>query len=111
VAALYVGHRRFVFENNDFQDDPTTRKTLEMISNRFPDLIFELDDYWCRIVSQLNVFPRPGDILAQEVLAVVQELGKTVKDKNIEITDETLKALASLVTRVAAKGTLLNADD
>jgi hypothetical protein len=57
------------------------------------------------------VFPQPRDILALEVLKVVQELGKTVRDKQIETKDETLAALANLVTRVADKGTLPNVDD
>ena len=49
--------------------------------------------------------------MAIEVLKVTEELGKTVGDKQIEIKDETLAALANLVTRVADKGTLLNIDD
>ncbi len=81
------------------------------MTNRLPEVMSELDDRWGRVVSQVNVFPQPRDVLALEVLKVVLELGKTVGDKQIEIKDETLSALANLVTRVADKGTLPNVDD
>jgi hypothetical protein len=110
VASQFVNHRRFIHENADSQDT-ATKITLAMISNRMPNVISEFDDYWGRVVSQLNVFPPPRDVLALEVMTVVQELGKTVGDKQIEIKDETLAALADLVTRVADKGTLLKVDD
>lgn len=110
AASMMVNHRRFIHENADSQD-ATTRVTLAMISNRLPHVISEFDDYWGRVVSQLNVFPPPRDDLAIEVLEVAKELGKTVGNKQIEIKDETLAALANLVTRVADKGTLINVDD
>src|SRR5208283_766513 len=80
VASQMVRHRQFVHENKDSQN-ATTKKTLEMITNRLPEVISEFDDRWGRVVSQLNVFPPPRDVLALEVLTVVQELGKTVGDK------------------------------
>jgi hypothetical protein len=105
-----LNHRRFIRENPNPQD-ATTAMTLVVMTNRLPSVISEFDDYWGRVVSQLNVFPPPRDDLALEVLVVVQELGKSVGDKQIEIKDETLAALADLVTKVADKGTLLNVDD
>src|SRR5882762_10447553 len=97
VATQMVKHRRFILEKKDSQD-ATTKRVLSMMTNRLPELISEFDDYWGRVVSQVNVFPQPRDVLALEVLKVVLELGKTVGDKQIEIKDETLSALADLVT-------------
>jgi hypothetical protein len=110
AASHMLNHRRFIRENPNPQD-ATTAMTLVVMTNRLPSVISEFDDYWGRVVSQLNVFPPPRDDLALEVLVVVQELGKSVGDKQIEIKDETLAALADLVTKVADKGTLLNVDD
>jgi len=110
VATQMVQHRRFIRENSDSQNAAIIH-ALVLMTNRLPEVISEFDDRWGRVVSQLNVFPQPRDALALDVLAVVQELGETVGDKEIEIKDETLSALADLVTRVADKGTLPNVDD
>jgi hypothetical protein len=107
VATHMAKFRKYFLDKKDPQD-PTSRRALEMMTNKMPDVISEFEDYWGRVVSQLNVFPQPRDVLALEVLTVVQELGKTAGDKQIEIKDETLAALADLVTKVADKGTLLN---
>ena len=59
MASQMVNHRRFIHENADSQD-ATTKITLAMIANRLPNVISEFDDYWGRVVSQLNVFPPPS---------------------------------------------------
>jgi hypothetical protein len=110
VATHMDKFRKYILEKKDSQD-ATTRRVLEVMTNTMPDLISEFEDYWGRVVSQLNVFPPPRDVLALEIIPVVLELGKTAGDKQIEIKDETLAALADLVTKVADKGTLLNVDD
>ena len=110
VATQMVQHRRFILEKRDSQD-AATKLALAIMTNRLPEVISELDDLWGRVVSQLNVFPQARDLLVLEVLTVVLELGKTVGDKQIEIKDGTLSALANFVTRVADKGTLPNVDD
>jgi hypothetical protein len=43
-------------------------------------------------------------------LKVVEELGQTVRDKQSEVKDETLLALAKLARRVADPATLPNLD-
>ena len=110
VASQLAQHKQFIEKNNDSQD-PTTRHALAVIAGRFPEAMSELDDRWGRFVAQLNVFPEPRDLLALEVLETVEKLGQTVKDKQIEIKDETLHALASLVKRVAEAARLPSLDD
>src|SRR5665213_3265975 len=73
VATQVVRSRNFILEKNDSQDDPTTRRLLEMTSNRFPDLITEFHDSFGRVVSKLNVVPSPRDDMALEVLTVVED--------------------------------------
>lgn len=102
--------RRFVAKNSNAQD-PTTQLLLGMMAKRFPEILAEFDDRWAQVVSQLNVFPEPRDPLALEVLISVQELEKTVKDKQTEVKDETLYTLSNLVPRVAVAGRLPNLDD
>jgi hypothetical protein len=79
-----------------------------MMANRLPDVIAEFSDLWGRAVAQLNVFPQPRDVLALEVLTVIEELGKSVGDSNIEVKDETLLTLAELSRKVSDPGTLPN---
>ena len=98
-------------ETNNDSRDPTTRHLLLVMTNRFPEVLAEFDDRWARVVAQLNVFPEPRDRLALDVLEVVQEVGKTVKDKQTQVEDETLSAFASLTTRVADAARLPNLDD
>jgi len=81
-----------------------------MMMNRLPDVVAEFGDLWGRAVAQLNVFPEPRDVLALEVLEVIEELGKSVGDSKIEVKDETLLTLAELSRRVAEPGTLPNSD-
>jgi hypothetical protein len=103
--------RRFVQEKSNSQDDPTTKYLLGILANRFPELLAEFDDRWAHVVAQLNVFPAPRDLLALEVLTIVEELGKSVQDKHTEVKEETLTALDKLVPRVADAGRLPNLDD
>lgn len=110
VASQVQQQRRYVFEHSD-SADPTVRQVMLTISRRMPEVLSEFDDRWGRIVAQLNVFPEPRDVLALQVLKVIQELGETVRDKNVEVKDETLKALADLVKPVAEKATLPNSED
>lgn len=110
TASHLAQQKRFIQANNDSQD-PTTRHALAVMASRFPELLSELDDRWDRVVAQLNVFPEPKDLLALEVLEIVQKLGQTVNGKHTEVKDETLHALASLVGRVAEAGKLPNLDD
>jgi hypothetical protein len=81
-----------------------------MMTNRLPVVLSDFGDYWGRAVAQLNVFPQPRDVLALEVLTVIEELGKSLSDSNVEIKDETLQALAELARRVADPATLPNLD-
>jgi predicted unusual protein kinase regulating ubiquinone biosynthesis (AarF/ABC1/UbiB family) len=100
---------RFVRENNDTHD-ATTRHLLMMMTNRLPEVLSQFDEGWARVVAQLNVFPSPRDLLALEILEIIQELGETVKEKQAEVKNETLLALANLVVRVADVATLPNPD-
>lgn len=110
VTTHLIQQRKFISENGK-SENPTTRMALDVMVKRAPDLMAEFDDCWGRVVGQLNVFPAPKDVLALEVMVVIQELGKTAENQQIEIKKETLDALTGLVTRVADKGTLLNVDD
>jgi thioesterase domain-containing protein len=110
VTTHLVQQMRFIRENKDSQDD-TTRQAMMMTINNLPEQLAEFDDRWGRIVSQLNVFPQPRDALTIEVSTIVLALGETVRNKNTEIKDETLKALAKLVSKAADKGTFSNLDD
>lgn len=110
VATYLAQRRRTIHEKKDSQD-PTTQEFLRVMVTGLHELISEFDDCWSRVVSQLNVFPQPRDVLALEVLAVVEELGKTVGDKQTEITEKTLADLAGFVQRVADMGTLPSGDD
>ena len=109
VASQMAQQRRFVEKNKDSQD-ATTKQVVLMMTNRFPDVLSELGDYWGRAVALLNVFPEPRDVLALEVLEVVEEIGKSLSDSSVEIKDETLNALAELARRVSDPGTLSNPD-
>jgi len=110
IAKDLVQQQRFVQANSN-SHNPTTIHLLSIMAKRFPEVLAEFDDRWSRLVAQLNVFPQPRDLLALEVLEVVQELGQTVKDKQTEVKDETLLTLAKLTTRVADAGRLPNLDD
>lgn len=107
VASQMTQQKRYIKEHNDSQD-PTVKQVLLTMANRMPAVISEFDDLWGRVVAQLNVFPQPRDALALEVLEVIQELGKTVRDSTVEMKDETLLALAELARRVSDPGTLPN---
>jgi uncharacterized protein (DUF58 family) len=109
VASQMAQHRRFIKENNDSQD-ATIKHVMLMMVNRLPDVIAEFGDLWGRAVAQLNVFPQPRDVLALETLTVIEELGKSVGDSNIEVKDETLLTLAELSRKVSDPGTLPNLD-
>ena len=109
VAGQMMQQRRFIKENNNSQD-ATIKHVLSMMMNRLPDVVAEFGDLWGRAVAQLNVFPEPRDVLALEVLEVIEELGKSVGDSKIEVKDETLLTLAELSRRVAEPGTLPNSD-
>jgi len=109
VTSQMMQQRKFIQENNDSQD-VTTRHVLEVIAERSPDVIGDFGDFWGQAVAQLNVFPQPRDVLALEVQTVIEELGKSVGDFNIEIKDETLRTLAELVRKVADPGTLPTSD-
>jgi hypothetical protein len=109
IGSQLVKMRQFVEKNND-SEDATTRQVLLAMAKRLPMVLSDFGDYWGRAVAQLNVFPQPRDVLALEVLAVIQELGKSLNDSSIEIKDETLKALAELVRRVSDPATLPNLD-
>lgn len=104
-AARVQRSTQFIRENADSQN-ATTRFSLQLIATGLPQVLAEFDEGWGRVVAQLNVFPPPRDALALEILDAIQQLGKAVGDKQKEITDETLKALAEFVPRVADKGTL-----
>jgi hypothetical protein len=110
VASQVQQQRNYVSEHGD-SVDPTVRQVMLTITRRMPEVLSEFDDRWGRIVAQLNVFPEPRDVLALQVLEVIQELGETVRDKNVVVKDETLSALANLVQPVAEKATLPNSED
>jgi hypothetical protein len=110
VTTHLVQQTRFIHENKDSQD-VTTRQAMMMTIDKLPEVLAEFDDRWGRVVSQLNVFPQPRDALTVEVSTIVTAVGETVRDKNTEIKDETLKALAKLVSKAADKGTFSNMDD
>ena len=104
VASLLIQQRRFVTENSDSQD-ATTKFVLSMMRDRLPNVLEELGEVWGRTVAQLNVFPKPRDVLALEVQTVVEEVGKLL-NSSTELKDETLGTLAKLSLRVADPGTL-----
>lgn len=110
VASHLVNLKRFMEEHKDSQD-ATVKLLLLTMANRLPVVLSDFGDFWGRVVAQLNVFPQPRDVLALEVLEVIQELGRSLNDSTIEIQDETLRALAELVRRVSDPGTLPNLDD
>jgi hypothetical protein len=110
VASQVQKQRKYVHENRN-SNDPTIRQVMLTITNGTPEMLSQFDDRWGRIVAQLNVFPEPRDVLALKVLKVIQELGQTVGDKNIEVKGETLDALADLVKPVAEKAILPNPED
>jgi hypothetical protein len=109
VASQLAEQREFIQANNDSKD-PTTRRVLEMMGNTLPEVLSEFNDRWGQVVAQLNVFPAPRELLALEVLKIVQELGQTVRDNQTKVKDETLLALANLAKRVADAATLPNID-
>lgn len=109
VASHLVQLRQFVTKNNDSQD-PTIRQALSVMTERLPILLSDLGDYWGRAVAQLNVFPQPRDVLALEVLGVIEEIGKSLNESSMGIKDETLKALAELARKVSDPATLPNLD-
>jgi hypothetical protein len=109
VGSQLIQIRRFVERYHNSQD-ATTQQALLAMTNRLPIVLSDLGDYWGRTVAQLNVFPQPRDVLALEVLAVIEELGKSLKDSSIEIKDETLQALAELARKVSDPATLPNLD-
>jgi len=105
-----VQQRRYIEEHRDSQD-ATVKHVMLVMTNRIPVVLSEFGDFWGRAVAQLNVFPQPRDVLALEVLEVIQVLGRSVGDSNIEVNDETLLALADLARRVSDHGILPNLDD
>lgn len=105
VASQLVQQRQYIKKNNDSQD-ATIKHVMLVMANRLPDVIAEFGDLWGRAVAQLNVFPQPRDVLALEVFTVIEELGKSVGDSNIDIKDETLLALAEVSRKVSDPGTL-----
>ncbi len=109
VGSNLAQHKVFVKQNKDSQN-PTTRRVLQMMVTRLPEELAEFNDRWGRVVAQLNVFPQPRDLLALEVLALVEELEKTMRDSEVEVKDETLLALANLTKRVADVAILPNPD-
>jgi hypothetical protein len=110
VAGQMTQQKRYIAENSDSRD-ATVRHVLSLMMNRLPDVVAEFGDLWGRAVAQINVFPQPRNDLALEVLAVIDEIGRSVGDSSIEVTDETLSTLAELSRRVAEPGTLPNSDD
>jgi hypothetical protein len=109
-SASYVAQaRQFVMKNKD-SIDPTTLRVMSVMTERLPVLLAEFGEFWGRVVAQLNVFPQPRHELALEVLVVVQEIGKSLNDSTVEITDDMLKTLADLARRVSDHGALANPD-
>jgi len=107
VVSEMDNQRRFIEKNKDSQN-ATVKQVMLMIANRMPIVLSDFGDFWGKTVAQLNVFPQPRDVLALEVLTVIQELGKSVGDSTVQVKDETLQALADLVRRVSDLGTLPN---
>jgi hypothetical protein len=110
AASQVQQQRKYVYENRN-SNNPTAWQLMAKIASGTPEMLSEFDDRWGRIVAQLNVFPEPRDVLALQVLKVILELGETIRDKNNEVKDETLHALADLVKPVAEKATLPNPED
>jgi hypothetical protein len=110
VTSQLTQQRQFIQENSKSQD-PTTMRALTMTIDSLPETLSDFNERWARVVAQLNVFPEPRDLLALNVLQIVQELGKSINDRKTGVTDETLKALANLIKRVADEGRLLDLDD
>ncbi len=110
VASQLVQHRRYIEEHNGSQD-ATVQHVMLALANRVPDEMAEFGDLWGRAVAQLNVFPEPRDVLALEVLKVIEEVGKSVGDSSIEVKDATLLTLAELARKVSDPGTLPALDD
>ena len=110
VVSEMVNQRRFIEKHKDSQE-ATVKQMLLIIANRVPIVLSDFNDFWGRTVAQLNVFPEPRDVLALEVLVVIQELGRSVGDPTVEVKDETLSALAELARRVSDLGTLPNPDE
>jgi hypothetical protein len=110
VTSLLMQQKRFLTEHNH-SEDATTQRVLSMMADRVPDTLAEFYDLWGQAVAQLNVFPQPRDILALEVLSVVEGLGKTVGDATTEVNEETLRSLADLSRRVTEHGAFTNCDN
>ena len=110
AASQMVQQRQFVEKNKGSQDG-TIKHVMSVILDGWPDVLAEFGDFWGRTAAQLNVFPEPRDVLALEVLAVIEELGKSVGDPNIEVKDETLRTLAELARRISDPRTLPAVDD
>jgi uncharacterized protein (DUF58 family) len=110
VAAQMAKQKQFIEKNKDSQD-ATIKHVMLVMANRMPDVIAEFGDLWGRAVAALNVFPEPRCVLALEVLAIIEEIGKSVGDSTIEVKDETLLTLAELCRKVSDPGTLPNSDD
>jgi len=109
VASQLAQQKEFIKANNSFQD-PATGQLLQIIVTKLPEVLSEFNDRWGTVVAQLNVFPQPRDLLALEVLEIVEELGQTTRDGQSEVKSETLLALANLARRVAGAATLPNLD-
>lgn len=109
VASQIKRQRRYIEDHNDSQD-ATVRQVMLTITSRMPVVLSDLADLWGRTVAQLNVFPQPRDVLALEVLEVIQEIGRSVGDPNIEVSDETLQCLADLARRASDHGTLASVE-
>ncbi len=109
VASQLAQQKEFIRSNNNSQD-PTTREALKVIATGLPGVLSEFNDRWGRVVAQLNVFPEPRELLALEILEIVQELGETMRDRQYEVKDETLLALANLARRVADPAAFPNLD-
>jgi hypothetical protein len=109
VASQLTQQRQFIKANNNAQD-ATTKRLLEIMTTRLPEVLSEFNDRWGRVVAQLNVFPEPRELLALEVLEKVEELGQTTMNSQSEVKDETLAALANLSRRVADVARFPNLD-
>jgi hypothetical protein len=110
VASQLVQHRRYIEEHNGSQD-ATVQHVMLALANRVPDEMAEFGDLWGQAVAQLNVFPQPRDVLALEVLKVIEEVGKSVGDSSIEVKGATLLTLVELSRKVSDPGTLPTSDD
>jgi hypothetical protein len=105
IASNVARQKLFIAKHNN-TEDVTMKQVLLVMANHMPAALSELNDRWGEAVALLNVFPQPRDVLALEVLTIIQELGKSVGDSSIEVTDETLKALAGLVPKAADRAML-----